>query len=87
MALCRLRGTEALGALPSALYSQWLPSYHSQKIELSLIEAAAAQVTDGFTLSGHRGSVIVIELVLLGLSDEFTGQVEEKLLNIVGLFG
>lgn len=76
-----------LGAWPSALYSQWLLTYHSQKIELSLIEAAAAQITNSFTLAGHWGSVIVIKLVLLGLSDEFTGQVKEKFLNIVGLFG
>lgn len=87
MALGHLRVTEALGAQPSALYSQWPLSYHSQETQLLLIKAAAAQVTDGFTLAGHRGSVTVIELVLLGLSDEFTGQVEEKFLHIVGLFG
>ena len=76
-----------IGARPSALYSQWLLIYHSQKAELSLIDAAAAQVTDGFTLAGHWGSVIVIQLVLLGLSNEFAGQVEEKFLNVVRLFG
>lgn len=54
---------------------------------LALIEAAAAQVIDGFTLSRHRGSVIVIQLVLLGLPDEFTRQIQEEFLNIVGLFG
>lgn len=57
------------GAQPSALYSQWLLSYRGQRAELSLIEAAAGQVTDGFTLTGHWGSVIVIQLVLLGLSN------------------
>lgn len=87
MALCHLKRDGGIGAQPSALYSQWLLSNHGQKAELSLIEAAAAQVTDGFTLAGHRGSVIVIQLVLLGLSNEFAGQVEEKFLNIVGLFG
>lgn len=74
-----------IGAQPSALYSQWPLSYH--RAELALIEAAAAQVTDGFTLSRHRGIVIVVQLVLLGLSDEFAGQIEEELLDIVGLFG
>lgn len=58
-----------IGARPAALHSQWLPSYHGQKAQLALIEAAAAQVADGFTLAGHWGSVIVIQLVLLGLSN------------------
>lgn len=55
--------------------------------ELSLIDVAAAQVTDGFTLSRHRGSVTVIQLVLLRLSNELAGQVEKKFLNVVRLFG
>lgn len=55
--------------------------------EPSLIDVAAGQVTDGFTLAGHWGIVIVIQLVLFGLSNEFAGQVQEKFLNIVGLFG
>lgn len=71
----------------SALYSLWLLSQDGQKSELSLIDVAAAQVTDGFTLAGHRGSVVVIQFVLLGLANEFAGQVKEKFLNIVGLFG
>lgn len=52
-----------------------------------LIDAAAAQVADGFTLAGHRGSVTVVQLVLLGLFYEFTGQVEEEFLHVVGLLG
>lgn len=52
-----------------------------------LIDTAAAQVADGFTLAGHWGSVIVVKLVLLGLFNEFTGQVEEEFLHVVGLFG
>ena len=64
-----------------------LPRPRVGALPLSLIEVAAAQVTDGFTLAGHWGSVIVVQLVLLGLPDEFAGQVEEKFLDIVGLFG
>lgn len=87
MALCHLRGTEALGLSHLPSISRWLLSYHSRIAELSLIEVAAAQVTDGFTLTGHWGSVIVVQLVLLGLSNEFAGQIKEKFLNIVRLFG
>lgn len=75
----RDRGGSANSPLQSIL-----PSYHSNE---SLNDAAAAQITDGFTFSRHRGSVIVIKLVLLGLPNEFTCQVEEKFLHIVGLFG
>lgn len=71
------------GSVISPLQSN-LWSYHSHEL---LNDAAAAQITDGFTLSRHRGSVIVVKLVLLGLPNEFTGQVEEKFLHIVGLFG
>lgn len=87
MALCRLRRTEAFRSQPPALFIQRLKSYRGQKAELSLIDAAAAQVADGFTLAGHRGSVTVVQLVLLGLFYEFTGQVEEKFLDVVRLFG
>lgn len=74
-------------AQPSTFYSQWLPSYRGHTAELPLIEAAAVQITDGFTLAGHRGSVIVVELVLLGFSDELARQVKEEFLDVVGLFG
>lgn len=73
-----IKGT-AISPLQSILLG-----YHSNK---SLNNTAAAQITDGFTLSRHRGSVIVVQLVLLGLPNEFTGQVEEKFLHIVRLFG
>lgn len=87
MALRRLRRTEAFRSKPPALFIRRLKSRRDQKAELSLIDAAAAQVADGFTLAGHRGSVTVVQLVLLGLFYEFTGQVEEKFLDVVGLFG
>lgn len=76
-----------IGAQPPWFYSQWLLCYHSRAAELPLIQTAAVQITDGFTLAGHWGSVIVIELVLFGLSNELARQVEEKFLDVVGLFG
>lgn len=82
-----LEGRRHLGLsrLPSLFNDCWVSA--AKKAELVLIDAAAAQVADGFTLAKHRGSVTVVQLVLLGLFYEFTGQVEEEFLHVVGLFG
>lgn len=86
MARSHLSRTEASGLGHLSPHSQRLLSYN-RRAQLALIQVAAAQVTDGFTLARHWGSVIVIQLVLLGLSDEFAGQIQEQFLDIVGLFG
>lgn len=54
--------------------------------ESELVSAAAAQVADGFSLSWHSVSrVIVVQCVLFGIADQLAGQIQKELLHIIGL--
>lgn len=52
-----------------------------------LVYAAATQVIDVFPFSRHGSGVVVVQRVLLGLADQFAGQIQKELLHVVRFFG
>lgn len=88
MAKCNLCNYVVVTNNTTTLYAIRVASSSArQGGQVYLVHAAATQVIDVFPFSRHGGGVVVVQRVLLGLADQFAGQIQKELLHVVRFFG